>query len=87
MWNIFNMGPAGTAFGFGGVAIALLFLVIALWSLVWKTLAVWHAARNKQRIWMVVLLLVNTVGVLEIITILDNKSVTEILANEVGAIR
>src|SRR5690242_10681366 len=67
MWNIFNMGPAGTAFGFGGVAIALLFLVIALWSLVWKTLAVWHAARNKQRIWMVVLLLVNTVGVLEII--------------------
>ncbi len=61
------MGPAGSAFGFGAAAIAVLFLVIALWSLAWKTLAVWHAARNKQRIWMIALLLVNTVGVLEII--------------------
>lgn len=60
-------GPMGGAFGFGAIAIGLLFLVIALWSLVWKTLAVWHAARNKQRLWMIALLLINTVGVLEII--------------------
>ncbi len=71
MWEPFGhgfmMGPAGSAFGFGAAAVGLLFLVIALWSLAWKTLAVWHAARNKQRIWMIALLLVNTVGVLEII--------------------
>lgn len=60
-------GAAESAFGFGAIAIAALFLVIALWSLAWKTLAVWHAARNKQRIWMIALLLINTVGVLEII--------------------
>lgn len=63
----FFVSGAGSAFGFGGILIALLFICIAVWALVWKTLAVWHAARNKQRIWMIVLLLVNTVGVLEII--------------------
>ncbi|HRH24632.1 MAG TPA: DUF5652 family protein [Candidatus Paceibacterota bacterium] len=71
MWNPIEQGmfiaPAGTAFGFGGALVALLFLIIALWSLAWKLVAVWHAARNKQRLWMVALILVNTVGVLEII--------------------
>lgn len=70
MWDIFGhgfMSPAGSAFGFGGVLVALLFIIIAVWALAWKTLAVWHAARNKQRIWMIVFLIINTVGVLEII--------------------
>lgn len=71
MWSPFDhglfFGPAGSAFGFGAAAVALLFIIIAVWSLAWKTLAVWHAARNKQRIWMLALLIVNTVGVLEII--------------------
>lgn len=64
--NLF-LGASNSAFGFGALLIALLFIVIAVWSLAWKTLAVWHAARNKQRLWMIALLLVNTVGVLEII--------------------
>jgi methionyl-tRNA synthetase len=71
MWTPFSdnlfLGASGSAFGFGTVLIAVLFIVIAVWSLAWKTLAVWHAARNKQRLWMIALLLVNTVGVLEII--------------------
>lgn len=71
MWSPFDhglfFGPAGSAFGFGAALIALLFIIIAVWSLFWKTLAVWHAARNKQRLWMIALLLINTVGVLEII--------------------
>ncbi len=71
MWTPFSdnlfLDASGSAFGFGTVLIAVLFIVIALWALVWKTLAVWHAARNKQRLWMIALLLVNTVGVLEII--------------------
>jgi methionyl-tRNA synthetase len=71
MWNPldsgFFFGPAGSAFGFGALAIAALFIIIAVWSLAWKTIAVWHAARNKQRLWMIALLLINTVGVLEII--------------------
>jgi methionyl-tRNA synthetase len=46
----------------------LLFIIIplAIWSLFWKALALWHAARRGSRVWFVVLLLVNTVGILEI---------------------
>lgn len=60
-------GPTASALGFGAFAFTILLLVITLWSLVWKALALWHAARNRQRIWFVVLLVLNTVGILEII--------------------
>jgi hypothetical protein len=41
--------------------------VIAVWTLIWKGLALWHAARNNQKIWFVVLIIVNTIGILEIL--------------------
>ena len=37
------------------------------WSLIWKGIALWHAARNGQKGWYVALLVVNTLGVLEIL--------------------
>lgn len=46
----------------------LLFLVIT-WSLIWKGLALWRAARNNSKPWFVALLLINTVGVLEMVYI------------------
>jgi len=45
----------------------LLLLLLIAWSLFWKGLALWSAARASQRNWFVVLLVVNTVGLLEII--------------------
>lgn len=47
----------------------LLGLVLA-WSLVWKGLALWRAARNSHTAWYVVMLIVNTAGILEIIYLL-----------------
>ncbi|MBI2063258.1 MAG: hypothetical protein HYT61_03440 [Candidatus Yanofskybacteria bacterium] len=48
-----------------------LFLVImvvaAIWSLPWKGWALWRAAQNRNKRWFVVLLLVNTLGVLDIL--------------------
>lgn len=46
-----------------------LFLLIPLliWSLAWKGLALWRAARRGETAWFVVLLIVNTLGLLEII--------------------
>ncbi|HEY5524771.1 MAG TPA: DUF5652 family protein [Clostridium sp.] len=44
----------------------MLYLLIA-WSIIWKGFALWHSARNKQLVWYIVLLIVNTVGILEII--------------------
>ena len=37
------------------------------WSLFWKGLALWRAAKNGQKPWFIVILVVNTVGLLEII--------------------
>lgn len=46
-----------------------IFLLIVAWSLVWKGIALWKAARAGQMYWFVALLVINTVGVLEIIYI------------------
>lgn len=44
-----------------------LFVVLLLWSLFWKGLALWHSGRRGQPWWFVILLVLNTVGILEII--------------------
>lgn len=36
------------------------------WSTFWKGLALWKAARKKHLTWFIILLLVNTLGLLEI---------------------
>lgn len=50
------------ASGWGNMIVPLL-----VWSLIWKGLALWHAARREEKVWFIVLLLVNTAGILEII--------------------
>lgn len=41
--------------------------ILAIWTLVWKGLALWRAAKNNEPVWFVVLLVVNTLGILEIL--------------------
>jgi hypothetical protein len=38
-----------------------------IWSLFWKGIALWRAAHYKQRNWFVVMLVLNTIGILELI--------------------
>ncbi len=44
-------------------------LLIILWVLPWKGVALWKAVKNSHKWWFVVLLVVNTMAVLEIIYI------------------
>jgi hypothetical protein len=44
-----------------------MFLLLVVWSLFWKGLALWHSGRRGQGVWFVILLIVNTAGILEII--------------------
>jgi len=46
-----------------------LFAVLFAWSIAWKGAALWRAARNNQSYWFIALILVNTVGILEILYI------------------
>lgn len=48
---------------------ALILTIAVFWSLAWKGWALWRAARNEAKVWYVVLLLVNTLGILEILYI------------------
>jgi hypothetical protein len=41
--------------------------ILLLWSGFWKGLALWHSGRRGQPLWFVVLLIVNTLGILEIV--------------------
>lgn len=48
--------PPGRAAAFGA---------IVAWSLAWKGVSLWRAARNQSKPWFVTLLLTNTLGVLD----------------------
>ena len=63
MWHNYAIFPLSP-----GVKVLLALLVI--WSLVWKGIALWKAARNSDKAWYIIMLIVNTAGILEIIYIL-----------------
>jgi predicted permease len=41
-------------------------VVIAIWELIWKGIALWKSARHSQRNWFVAILVFNTIGILPI---------------------
>lgn len=49
----------------GGLFVFLLFL----WILPWKGVALWKAARMRDKWWFIALLVLNTLGILEIVYI------------------
>lgn len=46
-----------------------IFSVLLIWSFIWKGMALWLAARKSHKAWFVILLIVNTLGILEILYI------------------
>ncbi len=53
-------------FGIGVPLAAFTILPALVWTLVWKGWALWLAARRGETPWFIALLLINTVGLLEI---------------------
>lgn len=48
-----------------GVVVTL-FVALVVWSFVWKGIALWKSARLSHRNWFIALLVVNTMGLLDI---------------------
>lgn len=46
-----------------------LLLAVALWTIPWKGVALWKAARNGDRWWFVILLIISDLAVLELLYI------------------
>jgi len=40
-------------------------LIVAVWTIFWKVLSLWHAARKGRKGWFILLLLVNSLGLLD----------------------
>ena len=58
----------------GSITIENPYIIVAivlgvLWTLPWKGVALWRAARRKDLYWFIALLIINTLGVLEILYI------------------
>ncbi len=67
-----NYGLDATSIFFPGILAGWLsaFLIpIALWSVFWMGWALWKAARDGSKVWFIILLLVHTLGILDIIYI------------------
>lgn len=47
----------------------ILILAISVWTVPWKGVALWKAAKRGDRVWFIILLVVNTLAVLEILYI------------------
>lgn len=46
-----------------------LFALVLFWTVCWKGIALWKASRNNHKIWFIIILVANTLGILKIIYI------------------
>lgn len=66
MGDVFGSNFVGGAMG---TWLGAFVFPVLVWSLVWKGWALWKAARAENKLWFVILLVVNTVGILDILYI------------------
>jgi len=43
------------------------FILIVIWSVIWKGFALWKAGNKKQKFWFIALFIINTFGILDIL--------------------
>ncbi len=49
--------------------ITIVFIVLGIWSIIWKGISLWKAAKNGSKTWFIFLLITNTLGILDILYI------------------
>ena len=67
--HMYNYGFSPSYPSFGPVFLGFIpfFIILMIWSIAIKGYALWHAARNGQKEWFIALLVINTVGILELV--------------------
>lgn len=53
-----------------------LIIVLAIWDVVWKMIALWKSARNNHLAWFIFIGIINSVGILPIVYILQQRKKT-----------
>jgi hypothetical protein len=66
-----DYSPLYSPFGMASMAAFLPLIALAIaWTIAIKGYALWHAARAGQRNWFIALLVINSLGILEIVYLL-----------------
>ncbi|HEX8591612.1 MAG TPA: DUF5652 family protein [Candidatus Paceibacterota bacterium] len=65
-----DISGTSAALGMSPIVLSIIFAALIIWTLTLKGFALWHASRNYQKRWFIVLLVLNTFGVLELIYLL-----------------
>ncbi|MBS3079868.1 hypothetical protein J4221_00180 [Candidatus Pacearchaeota archaeon] len=47
----------------------IILAIVAIWSIIWKGIALWKSAKKNHLVWFIVFLITNTIGILEILYI------------------
>lgn len=68
-WNNIPGYMMGTWAGGVSAFLGYFALPLIVWSLFWKGWALWRAAKNDSKGWFIALLILNTLGILEILYI------------------
>jgi len=67
--------------GIGGMgalgSLSIIFILVLAWGLFWKGFALWYAAKRGEKWWFIALLVINTLGILEIVYIFFIAKVPE----------
>jgi len=60
-----------------------LVIILAIWTIPWKGYSLWLASKRNEKIWFIVLLIVNTISILEIVYVfkIAKKSWAEVEAD------
>ena len=66
-WGGGAWGPGMMGGGWAGIFLFPLVLLFIVWTVYWKYHALWHAAKEDEKWWFLGLLVINTLGILEIL--------------------
>lgn len=64
-----NYWYPGLSAGSALAGLGFLLVPVLAWSLFWKGYALWKAAKNDNKGWFVALMIINTMGILDILYI------------------
>ena len=51
------------------VFLPIMVMILLVWALAWKGFALWKSAKLNQKYWFIAMLVINTMGILEILYI------------------
>jgi Na+/H+-translocating membrane pyrophosphatase len=70
MYPIVGVDNVGNILGMSVQMFLLFVMISSIWTVILKGFSLWHAARAAQKWWFIVLLIINTFGIVEIIYLL-----------------